>query len=98
MLEIRAFSISGCAWFPAYGRTMKAQTTIFDPHACLEALSTAFHNLETAYRLLPTDDRQTVLVAKVYIGSVMEGILDFILDDDRDEAGEGHAQSERAAS
>ena len=59
---------------------------IFDPHACVSALSAAFHNLETALGHIPTeDDRNVIYLAKVNLGTLMVGLLKFMIEDDRDE-------------
>src|SRR3954467_4887517 len=59
----------------------------FDPHACLKELGAAFQHLESALEFLPTEgDRAVIYVAKIKIGKLMAGLLDFITDDDEAEA------------
>src|SRR5687767_13710316 len=68
--------------------TVEKQNETIDPNAALNALAVAFKHLEDARAFLPSGDRATVCSAKVQIGTLMEGLLDFILDDDREDAEE----------
>ena len=60
----------------------------FDPHACFKALTAAYDHLQEALGVLPMEgNRHQIHVAKVNIGSLMAALLEFMLDDDNDEAG-----------
>lgn len=64
------------------------QIDVFDPPACFRELSAAYHHLGEALAHVPMeDDRKVILTARVNIGSLMIGLLNFDMEDDRDDAG-----------